>query len=342
MLSDHASHTDVQSTFGASSTQHDMLSLREGESGILERLSSLRRIEESPMDRGYRYLGRAFDVDRCYQATLSRTPDFNTHIEMPDEIFSSAVILDLLMNSRLSSRIKHRIIEFLSERHEHGLFSYFVDASLLPCDVDVTGLVLSVLVKLGAIPTGIAQSAASKVLQNVNDAGVIHVYLPPRGEREGRYRIDPVPCANALYLAYVLGREDEARPTEEYLIDSLRAQEVERPSAYYYYLTPDVCLYWASRLLDFGRFRTKYAHVVEEALRARVGSSDVPLELAYRVITANRLRIDNSSEREALRKAQYSDGSWPNSPMYKLGRSDVYVGSEALVTAFALKALDDQ
>ncbi|WP_437967810.1 hypothetical protein WMF04_00280 [Sorangium sp. So ce260] len=319
-----------------------MLSLREGEAGILERLSALSRTDENPIDKGYRYLGRAFDVDRCYQATLSRTPDFRSRIEMPDEIFSSAVILDLLMNSRLSSRIKHRITEFLGERHEHGLFSYFVDTSLLPCDVDVTGLVLSVLVKLGVIPAETARSAASKVLENVNDAGIIHVYLPPRGEREGRYRIDPVPCANALYLAYLLGRESEAQPTEEYLISSLRTQEIARSTAYYYYLTPDVCLYWVSRLLDFERFRQKYAHVVEEALRARMGSSDVPLELAYRVITANRLRIDNASEREALRRAQNADGSWPNSPMYKLGRSDVYVGSEALVTAFALKALDDQ
>ncbi|WP_437622825.1 hypothetical protein [Sorangium sp. So ce1151] len=318
------------------------MTLRQGEAGILERLSTLSRRDEGPIDRGYRYLSRTFDVDRCYQAALSRTPDFTSRIEMPDEIFTSAIILDLLMESRLSSRVKRRLTEFLGESHEHGLFSYFVDASLLPRDVDDTGLALSVLVKVGAAPVGVALSAVSKVLQNVNDAGIIHVYMPPRGERENRCRIDPVPAANALYLAYLLGREDEARATEEYLIDSLRPEKFACPNAFYYYLTPDVLLYWASRLLDFDKFLQKYAHVVEGALRARVGSSDVPLELALRVITANRLRIDNASERDALRRAQTPDGSWPISPIYKLGRSDVYVGSEALVTAFALKALDDQ
>ncbi|WP_437599970.1 hypothetical protein [Sorangium sp. So ce590] len=340
MLSDRAFHTDGQSTVSMCSTQADMLSPREGEAGILKRLSALGRRDEDPIDRGYRYLSQTFDVDRCYQATLSRAPDFTSRIEMPDEIFTSAIILDLLMNSRLSSRVKRRLTEFLGESHDDGLFSYFVDASLLPRDVDDTGLALSVLIKVGAAPIGVALSAVSKVLQNVDEAGIIHVYMPPRGEREGRCRIDPIPCANALYLAYLLGREDEARPTEEYLIDSLRPEKIARPDAFYYYLTPDVLLYWASRLLDFERFTQKYAHVVEGLLRARIGSSGVPLELALRVIAANRLRVDNASERDALRRAQKSDGSWPISPIYKLGRSDIYVGSEALVTAFALKALD--
>ncbi|MGK4008102.1 hypothetical protein WMF31_36125 [Sorangium sp. So ce1036] len=331
-----------QSNTGKPPAQHDVFSLREGETGILGRLRAPNLRDESPIDRGYRYLRRAFDIDRCYQATLSRTPDFMSRTEMPEEAFSSAIILDLLMASRLSSRIKSRITEYLGEYHEHGVFSYFMDTSLLPRDVDVTGLALSVLIKLGVVPMDVAHSAASKVLQNVNDTGVIHVYLPPRGEREGRYRIDPVPCANALYLAYLLGREGEARPTEEYLIGSLSPENAARPSAYYYYLTPDGLLYWASRLLEFETFRQRYAHLIEDVLRARIGSSDVPLELAYRVIAANRLRIDDTSEREALRAAQNADGSWPASPMYKLGRSDVYVGSEALVTAFALRALDDQ
>lgn len=333
---------DERSNHGSCSAQRNLLNLREGEGGILGRLNALSRRDENPIDKGYRYLCHAFDIERCYQAVLSRTPDFTSRIEMPDEVFSSAVVLDLLMNSKLSSRVKSRLTEFLDAHHERGLFSYFVDSSLLPRDVDVTALALSVLVKLGIVPLDVAHSAASAVLQNVDDAGIIHVYLPPRGEREGRYRIDPGPCANALYLAYLLGREDEARPTEAYLIRALRPEAIASTNVFYYYLTPDVLLYWVSRLLEFERFRENYARVVEDALRMRTGSTDVPLEIAYRVITANRLGIDAAPEKEALRRAQNPDGSWPVHPMYKLGRSDVYVGSEALVTAFALKALDDQ
>jgi hypothetical protein len=318
--------------------ESDALRIREGESGILEQLSSIARKSESPLERGYGYLRRVFDVDRCYQSILSRTPDFATRIEMPDEVFTSAVIQDALMDSALSPRVRGRVVDFLAASHDEGLFSYFVEKGLLPTDVDTTGLALSVLVRAGAVSPQVAHSATSKVLENVDDAGVIHVYMPPRGEREGRSRVEPIPCANALYLAYLLGRDDEARPTEEYLIGVLREQGSATPKDFYYYLSPDVLLYWTSRLLRFDRFRARYRHVVEDALRARIGTSDNALDLALRVITADSLHID-APERVALRKAQKPDGSCPIFPIYKLGRSHVYVGSEALVTALALRAL---
>lgn len=315
------------------------LSVREGESGILERLRARARKSDDPLERGYRYMRQVFDVDRCYQSTLSRTPDFASRIEMPEEVFTSAIVLDALMDSALSSRVKARIVDFLSASHDEGLFSYFVEKGLLPTDVDDTGLALSALVRVGGVSLQVAHAAVSKVLENVDDSGVIHVYMPPRGEREGRYRVDPIPCANALYLAYLLGREDEARPTEEYLIRVIREQGSATPKDFYYYLSPDVLLYWASRLLRFDRFRARHGQVIEETLRARIGSSDNALDLALRVITADSLRIDDTQERIALRRAQRPDGSWPIFPIYKLGRSNVYVGSEALVTALALRAL---
>jgi hypothetical protein len=247
--------------------------------------------------------------------------------------------MDALFDSALSTRVKARIVDFLSASHDEGLFSYFVEPGLLPTDVDDTGLALSVLVTVGAVCPQLAHAATSKMLDNVDDAGVIHVYMPPRGEREDRRRVDPIPCASALYLAYLLGREDEARPTEDYLIGVLREQGSAPPKDFYYYLSPDVLLYWASRLLRFFRFRTRYRHVVEAALRARIARSDNALDLALRVITADRLHIDNTPERVALGQAQRPDGSWPIFPIYKLGRSEVYVGSEALVTALALRAL---
>lgn len=343
----------VRTRFGASAaatrrhgdgepvTGSSRLQIRDGESGILARLSSAASKIEGPLERGYGYLRRVFDVDRCYQSILGRTPDFASRIEMPDEVFTSALILDALIDSPLSPRVKARITDFLSASHDGGLFSYFVDRGLLPADVDDTGLALSVLVTAGAVSPQIAHAAASKVLGNVDDAGVIHVYLPPRGEREDRHRVDPIPCASALYLAYLLGREDEARPTEDYLIGVLREQGSAPPKAFYYYLSPDVLLYWGSRLLRFERFRVRYRHVVERALRARIGSSDNALDLALRVITAGSLDVDVPLERVALRKAQRPDGSWPIVPIYKLGRSAAYVGSEAVVTALALRALGE-
>jgi hypothetical protein len=295
------------------------------------------------LERGSRFLRRVFDVDRCYQSVLSRTPDFAARIEMPDEVFTSAIILDTLRDtSLLSHRIKARIVDFLAASHEDGQFSYFVEKGLLPRDVDDTGLALAALIHAGAVPREVARRAAGKVLENVDDAGVIHVYLPPRGEREGKARVDPIPCANALYLAYLLGREDEARPTEEYLVEAVRQQGNAATRGFYYYLTPDVLIYWASRLLRFERFRARHLRTIEGALRARLGSSEDALDLALRSITANTLGIDAAAEKAALSAAQREDGSWPIVPVFKLGRSSVYVGAEALVTAFALKALEDR
>jgi hypothetical protein len=319
------------------------LLLREGESGILERLSAVAKRGESAVERGARHLRQVFDVDRCYQSVLSRTPDFATRIEMPDEVFTSAIILDALRESALlSHRVKARIVDFLAGSHEDGLFSYFVEKGLLPRDVDDTGLALSALVHAGAVPRETARRALSKVLENVDEAGVIHVYMPPRGEREGRPRVDPIPCANALYLAYLLGREDEARPTEDYLIDVVRQQGRTALKSFYYYLTPDVLIYWTSRLLRFEKFRERHERLLADAVRARIGTSDDALDLALRSITADALGIDNERERAALAAAQQADGSWPIVPIYKLGRSNVYVGCEALVTAFALKALEER
>ncbi|APR76455.1 Hypothetical protein A7982_01802 [Minicystis rosea] len=292
------------------------------------------------MEKGYRYLRQTFDVDRCYQSTLSRTPDFAARIEMPDEVFTSAIVLDVLRDCGLSPRVKSRIVDFLRESQEEGLFSYFVEPGLLPRDVDDTGLALSVLVEANAVSQSVAQAALTKVLENVDEAGVIHVYLPPRGEREGRCRVDPIPCANALYLAYLLGRQAEAQPTEAYLLEVLSAQRSATARGFYYYLSPDVLTYWTSRLLRFEPFRARYRSVVEDALRVRLGSSDNALDLALRAVTADNLGLEGVAERAALLQAQRPDGSWPIAPIYKLGRSDVYVGSESIVTALALRALD--
>ena len=292
------------------------------------------------MEKGYRYLRQSFDVDRCYQSILSRTPDFAVRIEMPDEVFTSAIVLDVLRDHGLSPRVKSRIVDFLGESHEEGLFSYFVERGLLPRDIDDTGLALSVLVEAGAVSESVAHAALTKVLANVDESGVLHVYLPPRGEREGRHRVDPIPCANALYLAYLLGREAEARPSEAYLLDVLAAQRRATAQGFYYYLSPDVLTYWVSRLLRFEPFRAKYRDVVEDALRARLGSSDSALDLALRAVTADNLALEGVAERAELAQAQQPDGSWPIAPIYKLGRSDVYVGSESIVTALAVRALD--
>lgn len=78
--------------------------VRDGESGILARLSAIASRSESPLERGYGYLRRVFDVDRCYQSVLGRTPDFAAWIEMPDEVFTSAVVLDALFDGALSPR----------------------------------------------------------------------------------------------------------------------------------------------------------------------------------------------------------------------------------------------
>jgi hypothetical protein len=324
------------------SRPHELLPVRQGESGILKIINQKRmeRDKESFIDRGYRYLRRQFDIDTCYQAILSRTADFSRPFEMPAEIFTSAKILDLLMASRLGWRMKRRIIEFLCENHQDGMFSFFVDRELIPCDVDCTALALSVLMKANAVSARFVHSAATEVFRNVDGRGIIQVYLPPRGEREDR--VDPVPCANALYLAYLLNREHEAEPTEQYVINILRSGSFLDPATFYYYLSPDVFIYWMSRLLEFDRFKARYRPLVETAWRARAGTSRDPLELAFGIIAGQRLGFEDADAKEALRAAQKENGAWPVSPFYKLGRSNVYAGSEELVTAFALKALDSE
>ncbi len=316
------------------------MKVKEKESGTLIELLNMHK-EQNFLDTAYKFLRKEFDLIDCYQSCISREKNFAKRLEIPIEIFSSALILSTLKDSKLEPEIKKHIVLFLQKHHQQGLFSYFTDKSILPNDTDDTSLALSVLIEHNAISLDVAHAAASKVFENVTEEGIVHVYLPPRKQREDYFRVDAVVCANVVYLAYLLKRQEEVLPTIDYLLNFVKSHSYLQSDKFIYYKSPQAFLYFLSNSLRFKQFSHIFQQYLKEGISITQKKGYSPLDLAFEIIFCQRLGIECHYAKQQLKAMQKKDGSWKICPIYKFGRSNVFFGSSAIVTAFAIRALDD-
>jgi len=253
------------------------------------------------------------------------------------ESFTAMLVADLLIGQPEHREVVRGILDTLrAELGDEDVFYFFKEHSLLPADADCTALGFSVLIRGGEMITPRANQALDRILANSNRSGVVETYFDPTGERAGI--LDSVVCANVLYLGYLLGREDELRPTLEYVERVLLTRAYIEGTRYYH--SPDTFLYVLARLVR--RFPALHGELLEplrEAVRERQGASSFSLDLAQRVIAARWLRIDDGNESAKLLELREADGGWPADALFRYGRKRVYFGSRALTTAFALRAL---
>lgn len=253
------------------------------------------------------------------------------------ESFSATVVADLLIDQREHGSLVSAILRMLREEmRPDGLFHFFKDHELLPADADCTALGLSVLLRGGCLVIEQANRALNHIIANSNAEGVVETYFDPTGERAGI--VDPVVCANVLYLATMLGRGHQLRATREYLYRVLAAREFHQGTRYYH--SPDTFLYFTARLVrQFPSFHAQLERPLVDAVRERQGGSEYPLDLAQRVIISQWLRIDDGGESQKLIDLQQDDGSWPADSLFRYGRKRIFFGSRLFTTAFALRAL---
>lgn len=263
--------------------------------------------------------------------------DLREACEVQPESFSATVIADLLIDQREHRMLVSSILAMLrAEMRRDGLFHFFKDHDRLPADADCTSLGLSVLLRGGCLVIEQANLALDHILANSNADGVVETYFDPTGERSGI--IDPVVCANVLYLATMLGRGHQVRPTREYLHRVLVAREFNQGTRYYH--SPDSFLYFTARLVrQFPSLHAQLHRPLLDAVQERQGETEFPLDVAQRVIVSRWLRIDDDGESRKLIDMQQQDGCWPADSLFRYGRKRIFFGSRSFTTAFALQAL---
>lgn len=188
------------------------------------------------------------------------------------------------------------------------------------------------------------RAVSKKILDNVNEAGIIQVYFPPRGERKNR--IDATICASAMRLLYQAGLDADAKTTEDYMYQTLESKSYLEGT--WFYPLPDAFLYYLAKAIVLSpRALDRFHSLLVENLQERLGTTSHPLDLAMRILTVTTLGLvandaileKMNEEKLKLESLQKQDGSWPKDALYKAGRSDTYFGGKEISTAFSVSAL---
>lgn len=282
------------------------------------------------------YLTERWEKGDPFHSTMSEGRDFTESRAVPEEVFTSLVIGDLFFQPPRPRWITPLMRRMRPMVEAGSPVHFFRDPSLLPADIDCTGIAYSLALRGRVIGTNVATVAAKAVLLNTESQGILQVYFSPREGRDGL--VDPVVCTNALYLLNQVGLAGAAVATENFVQRTLCDGGFEQGTRYY--PSPDTFLYFVSRLIT--AFPIRYMHwtpALRAAIRQRQGSGSRPLELAQRILAATRLGVDAALDCWQLRKWQRPDGTFPPDALFKYGRSARYFGGQVVTTAFAGRAL---
>lgn len=299
------------------------------------------------VERGVEWLGRQVGPDG-FQSQVGTTVGLEEVISdpsglfpgltaMPRELFSSMLVLDLVYLERPSDPVGAALAALMRERRRAGgHFDFFFDEGLLPTDVDCSSIGSSLVVATAGADDGV-HATADRIAACVDDAGIVEVYLPPQGERR---RLDAAVCANAAHLFYALGRETEIEPTLGHIADVIDDDRYIDGTRYYQ--SPEAFLFFCARMAtaSSGAYE-RFAGSLRAALERHSLSPDASaLEVAMRVGASVRVGASWGGLASRLVRAQEPDGAWAPYAVYRFGRRHGFFGSSALVTAFAVDALD--
>jgi hypothetical protein len=242
-------------------------------------------------DRGLRYLEISMTSDG-FQSGISMSENMTDMVdnpsvffpdrdEMPTELFTSLLVLDLAYKSRPEHAVAQRLGAIVKDqRRPAGHFDFFFDLDLLPTDVDCTSIASSLFVSRLVGEQSLLDATVDRVVENVDDAGVIEVYLPPVGDR---HYVDPTVCANALHLLYTVGQQGRARPTVEHVYDVLVDEGYLDGTRYY--PSPDAFLVFAARMATASRSAFEmFGRPVQVALERREPGHGAGLHVAMRLL----------------------------------------------------------
>jgi hypothetical protein len=288
------------------------------------------------VERALRYLEAGFSEEDGFASWITDSVGFDERHRAPTEYFSTMIVTQLLLEAGQQPRVLDRVLDLVfASCNARGFVHFFSDHHLLAADIDCTGIGHALLLDAGR-PHPAVDYVVKRLLRNVDPRGVIEVYEQPAPGRAGR--IDPCALVNALHLVHRAGREAAARPSLDAVYEFLVSGAYERGTRYY--PSGDTFLYFLSRLLrDFERTHERFLAPLHAQLTRRFGAPGTTLERATRVSAADNVGLFDREDLQQLVHDQRSDGSWPPGAFFKYGRATRFFGSEAVTTAFALRAL---
>jgi len=288
------------------------------------------------IDKGFSFLERKHQ-NGFYSCQVSERRDMNSLRYSPNEVASSVLILNTALSKRPNAETTKKVIKYvLNNLEEDKTISFFEDKKLLPSDTETTSFTLSTLIKTNTLNIQETKSVAEKISKNIDKNKLIQIYFNPE-EYNKKNRVDHVALSNICYFLYQNGLNHQVKESIEYLTKHFEHDKFQEGSRYYF--SPESAIYFSSKLIEFPELKNLLERPLKEALRSRIGKTNYPLDLAMRIVSANKLEINNFSELNQLISLQNKDGSFPINSIYKFGSKEGYFGSREISTAFALEAL---
>lgn len=258
--------------------------------------------------------------------------DVSRSVRSPVECFTSAVIGQVLTDGGLEPPYLGELFDVVRTfMSDDGFIRFFLDESLFGMDVSATGVGHALLLDSGQVYPRLRYTI-DRLVAHTRPDGVIEAYASAEDEHEGR--TDECALASALYLLFLVGREGEAQPSFSLMTTTLVG------GGFGSHPCPDALLYFVSRIVrDFPRTHPELLQPIRRRLIERFGSDASCLDRAIRVAAADNVGILDVPDLEVVSRAQRPDGTWPAEPLFGCDRTRRCFGSEALSTAFAVRAL---
>ena len=220
------------------------------------------------------------------------------------------------------------------------LFSWYHDGSApnglpqFPPDVDCNSLAYSAFSHLDSLSR---ERIMDQMLLHVDSQGILQGYLSFE-----KIRLDVLMCVNGLALFHEYGRGHELAATETWLYSVLATRAFRDGT--HYYPSPDLFLYFVSRLLRKApTLRSRFAPVLRECVLERTEADGDALALAARLIAAARCGVVVGSGHllERLLVMQKEDGSWEAGVVYRFNRTEGVAWHQGFTVALAVLAIEE-
>lgn len=297
-------------------------------------LRSLRSKLFDPVTRARQYMETHA---RNHVSQIENGPEFR-------DVFSQFLIHKVLQDESIislsppdasSSEVSAEIAKC---SREAKTWNYFIGAPVgttktFPEDVDDTATALLAF----SPPASAANPVLDRFLANRHARDhLVQTYFDPQ-----RPRVCPIVLVNVIRVFYHYGRGADVQTELAHVRAVLTNRAYIDGTAMY--LSAEPFLFFLACLVDANPAAPELQALREplaEGLRARVGRRDDSFAVATRVLACQALGVWAAPDVAYLRELQLADGGWEMGWVCRFGRSQRRIGSRGLVTAYAIKALE--
>jgi hypothetical protein len=228
--------------------------------------------------------------------------------------------------------------EITRAAHEAKTWNYFIGppvgtTSTFPEDVDDTAYALLSF----SPPIASANFVLNRVLENRHCRdGLVQTYFD-----EKRPRVCPTVLVNVVRLFYHYNRGADIQNELHHVCNVLLNRAYINGAAQY--LLAESFLLFFARLVEANPDQREIQRLREplaERLRERVGRQDDSFAVAARVLACQSMGVWAGSDVTYLKELQDLDGGWEMGWVCRYGRNQKRIGNRGVVTAFAIKALE--